>query len=212
MKIKFTENRHQQKKLNFIFICTIRSLQLGDRIKVAHLVAAPTAENPLNKRFVYSFSEIIALPHPHNNILALFLHIHTENGSSIKLTPYHLIFSRACDSLINASTALQLKYASDVSIGECVQTEHGEERVNVVESIYERGIYSAITAASNSYLVVNGVVASPYALNHNKVDAFYDIFRLLYKFLPSAILSSNYFISCYSKFSYFIVNLSKIMF
>lgn len=44
----------------------------------------------------------------------------------------------------------------------------------------------------NSFIVVNGMVASPFAHNHAVADSIYNVHRAIYSLFPS-LLSSTFF-------------------
>jgi len=128
------------------------------------------------------FSEVVSVPHAPNNVYATFAQIITESGRDIKLTPDHLISAGACDS---AST-LPLVMARDVKTGSCLQTVAGREKVaSVMESVKGYGIYTFVT--KEAMVVINGIVASPFANNHAVANAFYNVHRMLYTFAPALL-------------------------
>ena len=64
-----------------------------------------------------------------------------------------------------------------------------------IETFQGKGIYSAVTL-DNEFLVVDGVVASPFAMAHGLVNAYYNLHRAVYKTFPSlmkmpAVVSVN---------------------
>ena len=77
----------------------------------------------------------------------------------------------------------------------CLKTVNGDEAVTSIEIFKGKGIYSAVTL-DNEFLVVDGVVASPFALAHGLVNAYYNLHRAVYKNFPSlmkmpAVVSAN---------------------
>jgi hypothetical protein len=52
----------------------------------------------------------------------------------------------------------------------------------------EKGIYGVITI--EEYIVVNEVVASPFAVNHYIVNKYYNIHRMLFNYAPFMMKSS----------------------
>lgn len=51
--------------------------------------------------------------------------------------------------------------ARDIEVGSCLMTVDGEEAVASIESSTKAGIFTAVT--ENKYIVVDGVVASPFS-------------------------------------------------
>jgi Hint module len=136
------------------------------------------------------YSEVVFLPHGTNNEKADFTHISTVVGSSIKMTPSHIIPAGSCGS----SASLPLVYASNVRVGDCIMTVSGEETVSAVEAVQGEGLYTIVTKAE--YLVVNGIIASPFGANHMMANMYYNIHRFLYTATPeclkwSWLLSAN---------------------
>ena len=110
-----------------------------------------------------SFSPVIFLPHKTNNIQRKFDEITTGGGNSVRMTRNHII--PLCDrSLV---TARSLK------TGDCLMTANGEDTVaKITLNVEAGGIYTAVT--KNEFLVVDGVVASPFALAHGIAHSFFD--------------------------------------
>jgi hypothetical protein len=126
---------------------------------------------------VLSFSEVVALPHAANNKLASFVHVATASGKSVKATKLHLL--RQCDG--------SLAYAGSLAAGDCLSTVDGDEAVTKVSMTKAEGIYTAVTA--NEFLVVNGIVASPFAVSHDLASAYYTLHRAVAKVFPAALKS-----------------------
>jgi hypothetical protein len=85
------------------------------------------------------------------------------------------------------STSSTLKRAASVKVGECVLTVAGDERV--VSNVDEggAGVYTAVTMEKDALLVVNGIVASPFAVNHAVGNTFYQLHRFAYAVAPSLV-------------------------
>ena len=75
---------------------------------------------------------------------------------------------------------------------ECLWTVDGAEAVvsATLAPVAKRGIYSGVTL-DNEFLVVNGVVASPFILAHGIVDAYYGAHRALYRCLRWLLLPND---------------------
>ena len=129
-----------------------------------------------------SYSDVAFKPHAANAKAATFVKVTTESGKAVTATPTHLLV--ACDgSLVQARAA------------SCLRTVNGAEAVSSIETFQGKGIYSAVTL-DNEFLVVDGVVASPFAMAHGLVNAYYNLHRAVYKTFPSlmkmpAVVSVN---------------------
>ena len=120
-----------------------------------------------------SYSEVAVLPHGANSKTASFVKVTTESGKAVKATPTHLLVS--CDgSLVEAKSA------------SCLRTVNGDEAVTSIETFKANGIYTAVTQ-NNEFIVVDGVVASPFAVAHGLVNAYYNLHRAVYKNFPSLL-------------------------
>jgi len=130
------------------------------------------------------FSNVVAVPHGKNSIVADFQNIVTEQGSDIKLTAEHLLPAGAC-----GVAELPLSRAADVVVGECIQTVAGQETVASNQVVQGEGVYTVV-AEKGDYIVVNNVVASPFAVNHVVANGFYAIHRAMYSLAGPAIAGS----------------------
>ena len=131
---------------------------------------------------VFKFSEVIAMPHSRNSLPATFLSISLMNGLHISPTPDHILIGGACDGEVSAILA------SKVTMGMCLRTIHGDSVVADIISFQGRGAYTAVTL--EEYIVVNGVVASPFAFNHFAGNLWYAVPRLITKSLPESLWKS----------------------
>jgi len=126
-----------------------------------------------------------------------FLHIISSNSASdIKLTPDHLIFSSKC----GIDSVYKLVTASSVHVGDCLRDISGEVRVLEIKEFIGYGVYSAVVEDPSAFLVVSGLVASPFAINHQYTNYFYNIIRLLYRDFP-VILNSIPLVPFFEKLS-----------
>jgi predicted extracellular nuclease len=128
-----------------------------------------------------SYSDVVFLPHGANKDDALFTLITTASGRDIKMTPSHIILAGPCD----VSGPLPLTYASSVIVGDCVMTMSGRDMVSTVETVQGKGLYTVVT--KEEYVVVNGIVASPFAANHMLANLYYNIHRFVYATAPSLL-------------------------
>jgi len=138
---------------------------IGDRVLTANADGA------------LSYSPVVFLPHGANSQDAEFVELVTSGGKNLKATPMHLV--QTCGGA--------LAYAGGLKAGNCLMTVDGDESVKSVARVAAKGLHTAVT--ENEFLVVNGVVASPFAVAHGITHAFYGLHRALYKLVPSFMKS-----------------------
>lgn len=145
---------------------------VGDKV----LVASMNGE-------VKGYSAIVAIPHAANSVEAAFVNLVTASRS-VKMTTDHLVLGGSCEA-----ATMSLVSASSLAVGQCIQTVSGPEQLASVSSSTQEGIYTIVTENAG-LIVVNGVVASPFAINHVVANAFYSIHRMIYALFPSMLKSS----------------------
>ena len=144
----------------------IADVLLGDRVLA------------VNKRGQLVYSDVVYIPHGTNTEYADFVRLVTESGRDVKMTADHLVPAGAC-SFAGPSPFPAAVAASAVSVGDCVFTVAGPERVASVETVGGRGVYTIV--AIEELLVVNGVVATPYGgVNPTLANVYYNLHRLAY--------------------------------
>jgi hypothetical protein len=142
-------------------------------VKVGNLVLASDARGRTR------FARVIAVPHARNFERATFLHISMASGMDIKLTPDHLIMvAPLCQG------EYDLMAASAAKAGMCLLSTDGPVVIESVHVKEDYGVYTVVT--EEEFVVVNSIIASPFAFNHAIANAYYNIFRLL----PSLARSS----------------------
>jgi len=151
---------------------TMEDVQVDDKVLVASLDGKSTFYSP-----------VMVLPHAANSVQTTFTQISTVSGRDIKMTADHLVMGGVCGS------SLSLVQVGSLKIGECVQTVSGEEVVSFVSVVIGEGIYTVVPM-KDALLVVNGVIASPFAVNHLLANSFYNIHRFVHGVVPSILRSS----------------------
>jgi hypothetical protein len=115
------------------------------------------------------FSNVVAIPHERNNEVATFIQLSTASAD-VKMTADHLIMAEpACDGVT------VLMAASSVESGMCLVSVDGSVTVESVRAVQGRGVYTVVT--EEEFVVVNGFVASPFAVNHAVANAYYNVIR-----------------------------------
>jgi hypothetical protein len=150
----------------------ITDIRVGDRVLAADAVG---------RTF---YSDVVFVPHGPNKDSAFFVHITTAHGRDIKMSKSHILPSGAC----NTASSLPLVYAKNVNVGDCVMTVSGEETVSAVEVVPGQGLYTIVT--KEKFVVVNGIIASPFAVNHMMANLYYNIHRIVYEAAPALCDSS----------------------
>ena len=145
----------------------ISEVRVGDRVLAADIFGKTR------------FSDVIFVPHGTNTRTAVFAHITTAEGRDIKMTQNHVVPAGECGS----SATMPLVYASAVQVGNCIMTVSGEERVVMNEKFRSQGVYTIVT--NEEYVVVNGIIASSFGINHMMANMYYNIHRALYSFAPA---------------------------
>jgi Hint module len=147
----------------------ISEVRAGDRV-----LAADSSRHTV-------FSEVVFVPHGANSDKALFTHIATTQGRDIKMTDSHILPAGACTS----TSPLPNVYASAVTVGDCIMTVSGMEKVSAVVTIQGQGLYTIVT--KEEYVVVNGIIASPFAFNHMVANFYYNMHRFFYACVPGLL-------------------------
>ena len=133
------------------------------------------------------FSPVVYLPHARNHEHTTYVVLTTESGRDVKMTRSHYLPAGACSSPFT----LPIIVASQVMVGDCVQTLSGREQIVSVGETEGKGIYTVI--AMEELIVVNGIVATPYGgVNPTVANIYYNMHRLAYAtfFQSSSALST----------------------
>jgi len=75
----------------------------------------------------------------------------------------------------------------------------GDVSVVSVSEVLGEEVYTVVTK-HDGLIVVNGIVASPFAVNHHVANAVYNVQRVLYGVLPSWLLSSALLLNVMERF------------
>lgn len=129
-----------------------------------------------------TLGQVVYVPHKSNKHHTVFVHITTESGHDVKMTKSHILPAGKCGSV------LPLVHASKVIVGDCILSVSGEEKVMEIELISGSGVYTIVT--KEEYLVVNGIIASPFGVNHMLANMYYNVHRFLYSCSPILLASS----------------------
>ena len=156
----------------------LRDVQIGDRILT------------VNNQGHQVYSPVVYLPHGQNNDRTTFMILTTESGRDVKMTRNHYLPGGACSS----PNTLPMIVASQVMVGDCVETVSGREQVVSVEKVEGKGIFTVITM--EELIVVNDIVATPFGgVNPTVANIYYNFHRLVYaisfwQYKSSSVLTS----------------------
>jgi hypothetical protein len=150
----------------------IADVMVGDQVRVY---------DASSKSFFYS--EVIAFPHIKNSIRSVFLHIETAKRSMTGVTSNHLVLARACHGDV---LSYSLQTVRSLSLGSCLLSEDGEEKILKITPYESQGVYTIVTMAGLP--VVDGFVVSPFETSHVLPNAFYNIHRLVFTVMPRSVL------------------------
>jgi hypothetical protein len=151
-------------------VVPIDSIRVGDR------VLAADASGTL------SFADVIAVPHAKNSIVSNVVDLTTASGRSVKMTPDHMILAGSCGGNMKSMRA------DEVLVGSCVYTVDGSEKIARTSlETSASGLYTIIT--TEEFVVVNGIVASPYAKSHSAGHALYFVHRMIYTLSPALLMN-----------------------
>ncbi|KAK6032697.1 intein splicing region [Ostertagia ostertagi] len=139
--------------------------------------------------FMVTFSPVIMFLHKLEEEQAEFLHIHTEQGESLKLTENHLLYVTNCGS----TDPLHLAAAKDARAGQCLQITTGNSdliprRITSISKVIETGIYAPLTTTGD--IIVNRYLVSCHSNLALKTlqQTFFSVYRslsnVLRDFLP----------------------------
>ena len=166
---------------------TISDIEIGDRILSATLQGKT------------SFATVIAIPHGKNSWVADFSHI-VSTHHDVKMTPSHLVLAGEC------GREMALIKAADVEAGACIMTADRHEKVLSNEIIQASGLYTLVT--DKELIVVNGIIASPFAVSHRLGNVFYSAFRAIHMVFP-AFLRMSWLKSTLQSFSSLVMAISR---
>jgi hypothetical protein len=165
----------------------IANIVVGDRVLAA------------NSKGVLSFSDVIAVPHAKNSDRVMFNEISLVNGASVRMTGEHLLpVAASC----GADAVFSITAAKKVVINSCVMTVNGQSVVVGNDKVAGAGIYTIVT--NEEYVVVNGIVASPFATSHVVGNTFYNVYRAMYNYVPG-LFKSSLFHTFYSTFAHLVM-------
>lgn len=147
----------------------IRDIRVGDRVLAA------------NQDGTCTYSTVIFVPHEPNEETHKFVQLTTTNNNRLRLTELHYLPVWHMDPDSGVWTR-QVKRAKDVEVGDRLlvgdERKGDDDSVQKVERDVEaQGVYSFVTDAE--FLVVDGVVVSPYGYDLFSHEVYHKLFHVL---------------------------------
>ena len=100
------------------------------------------------------------------------------------MTNNHILPAGQCEGVMS------VRRADAVSVGHCVMTVDGTEKVMDMVTMQGKGVYTVVT--NKEYIVVNGIIATPFGgINPTLANIYYNLHRLMYAFIPHTLMSSQ---------------------
>ena len=157
--------------------------------------------------------------------IKLIVNFLCSKGKQIKMTKEHVIAGGRCGDATSL-TSNALIQADQLQLGDCLQTlavdnlsgkEHSshivEEAIISKSYVFDKGIYTLVTKNHDDLLIVNGIVASPFAVNHRIANVFYTlIHRFLYHVFPINFTTNSFFMKVIKEFGDIVVTVSDLQF
>jgi hypothetical protein len=138
------------------------TLESGEQVKFVELSIGDRILSA-DRDGTIGYSPVVFLPHKENDTPTTFLEVVTnETNKKVKMTRGHLIIK--CDGTLVKSHQLV--------VGDCLRTIDGEEKVNSLQEVRLPGVYTAV--AQKEFLVVNGIISSPFASSSALAHAYYN--------------------------------------
>ncbi|KAE9552918.1 hypothetical protein FO519_003860 [Halicephalobus sp. NKZ332] len=170
-------------------VTTVSGNKRMDELEVGDLVLVPASGNLLK------FEKVEMFYHREPETVTKFVHLKTESGKTLSLTPLHLLPFDDCEKLsesdfdIDDIEALmrKSKFAHKITSGQCVVTVSEENKIIIDKVVFvgrkiSKGIYSPMTVEGS--LVANGVLASCFSQieSHGTQKLAYDFLFRIYNF------------------------------
>ena len=168
-------------------IRAISSVGVGDRI-----LSADRSKN-------YFYADVIAVPHSssiddnfYDSEPLRFVVLTTESGHDLKLSEDHMVWASSNGRFTSECTSSEhwnLVKASMLRLGDCIETNTHPTPITAIHITIETssGYHTVVTDAE--FIVVNGIVTSPFAVNHLLGHRLYYIYRFYYWMIPDVIKS-----------------------
>uniref|UniRef100_A0A914P5A4 Hint domain-containing protein n=1 Tax=Panagrolaimus davidi TaxID=227884 RepID=A0A914P5A4_9BILA len=150
------------------------------------------------------FSKVSAWIHKKPNLKAEFIKFCLKNGQHLKITKMHYIFKGNCKSKKGSFENLQMVFAQNVSIHDCLYTINSkneliETRISSIEKVQEKGIYAPLTETGT--IIVNDIFASCNVdAKHLQfsLPSFTEFVKYISSFFYSRQISSSPFLKSFS--------------
>jgi len=138
------------------------------------------------------YESVDSFIHRRHDIQTTFVNIKTAVGTSLSLSPEHLLPVVKCGG---QETVSNVRYAKDATVGECLLVKDGdqirESEITEIGRETKTGIYAPLTKSGT--VLVDDVVASCYSKfeGYYVQNTFYRVFNLLQTLFTSVTDSSS---------------------
>ena len=160
----------------------------------------------------YRYADVVAIPHRntvhgYDRPSTRFIVVTTDAGNDLKLSEDHMIWSCSRSNSETCINQWELKKTSSLMVGDFVELMNRATAkiIGLDVIIDDSGYYTVVT--QEELIVVNGFIASPFAVNHMIGHYFYNIHRFLYMVIPS-VMKSEWFGQLHATSSDMIADLS----
>mmetsp|Transcript_23991 Transcript_23991/g.35211 ORF Transcript_23991/g.35211 Transcript_23991/m.35211 type:complete len:468 (-) Transcript_23991:256-1659(-) len=156
----------------------IQDISAGDRVKIV------TAAGEIR------FSEVLFVPHEKNFVPSEFIRLTTSSGLQLKVTRDHLVSGGECGSPCTfncpAHRVEDIMNMKDTEF--CLSTLKGRDKVIEATIVHDHGAYTVVPMDVGSFLVVNDIIASPFAFSHFLGHMYYNLHRIWYLMSPQSLV------------------------
>lgn len=143
----------------------ISMIKVGDKVATISFLADGTA--------IQKATTVVAVPHASNSTVSTFQQLETSSAKQLMVTPDHLL-------LVKVGAKAIVKLARAIERGDMLVTRDGAECVVSTTSVVSQGLYTFVTM--DEFVVVEGIVASPYGHYHCIPHWYFNLHRTLHKF------------------------------
>lgn len=124
----------------------------NEMVFIADVVPGTKIFSFVNSNGKMESSEVYTILHFEPNRIARYLILKTQSGDTLKISPNHLIFLEK----------LEVKFASEVKIGDVLITANGHKSMVVdISYMMRRGVFAPVTHSGT--IIVDGILVSCYA-------------------------------------------------
>uniref|UniRef100_A0A8D8T2N3 Hedgehog protein n=1 Tax=Cacopsylla melanoneura TaxID=428564 RepID=A0A8D8T2N3_9HEMI len=165
-------------------VINITDLNIGDRVLTLNTVTGEM-----------EYSEVLLFLHRDADLVHSFVEISTESGTTIKLTPSHLLLRWRRQNSKTILNDVEYTYAESVAVNDSILVHKDKayvERVTSIRRVVHTGVYAPLT--SSGTIVVDDVLASCYAVIDNQFLAHLSFSPIRFYHRIVNLFSSNHIV------------------